>query len=218
MADILETVIDAGEKNIEYYESSIESALFEFSESQGYENPREMTQSVWNAALNYCNKHCITKKDLKVNSNIYINNTIMPTNCQSYDFDKVNSLCDLYINLCMTYDKECSIIGFSFLSGINYETLEEWKRGDKATSRNSVIPKKIAVFREESLSNKLAGGKANPVGILAILNHHYGWNLPGVSREPAKPQANVQQIAAQMGVALEGQDVKAIEAKDGETE
>ena len=43
--------------------------------------------------------------------------------------------------------------------------------------------------REESLSNKLADGKQNPVGVIAILNKHYGWNMPGVSREAAKPQA-----------------------------
>ena len=44
-------------------------------------------------------------------------------------------------------------------------------------------------MREQSLSNKLADGKQNPVGILAILNRHYAWNLPGVSKENAKQGA-----------------------------
>ena len=32
--------------------------------------------------------------------------------------------------------------------------------------------------REESLSNKLADGKQNPVGVIAMLNRHYGWASP----------------------------------------
>ena len=47
--------------------------------------------------------------------------------------------------------------------------------------------------REESLSNKLSTGKQNPVGIMAILNHHYAWNMPGVRNENASKQALTSQ-------------------------
>lgn len=36
-------------------------------------------------------------------------------------------------------------------------------------------------MREESLSNKLADGKQNPVGVIAMLNRHYGWSSPYTS-------------------------------------
>ena len=36
-------------------------------------------------------------------------------------------------------------------------------------------------MREESLSNKLADGKQNPVGVIAILNRQYGWASPYTS-------------------------------------
>ena len=36
-------------------------------------------------------------------------------------------------------------------------------------------------MREESLSNKLADGKQNPVGVIAMLNRHYGWASPYTS-------------------------------------
>ena len=49
--------------------------------------------------------------------------------------------------------------------------------------------KKLSQFREESLSNKLVTGKQNPVGILGVLNRHYQWNMPGVSREQANKRA-----------------------------
>ena len=51
------------------------------------------------------------------------------------------------------------------------------------------IYKKLIAFREESLSSKLATGNKNPVGILAILNRHYQWNMPGVTRETSKRQS-----------------------------
>lgn len=48
-----------------------------------------------------------------------------------------------------------------------------------------MVYKKLNQYREESLSNKLVTGKQNPVGILGVLNRHYQWNMPGVSREQA---------------------------------
>ena len=84
----------------------------------------------------------------------------------------------------MMYDKEVSAIGFSLLTGIDRYTIATWRdEGTKLSPSCSDIGKKISDFREESLSAKLATAKRNPVGILAILNRHYGWNLPGVSKE-----------------------------------
>ena len=86
-----------------------------------------------------------------------------------------------------------SIIGFSTLTGIDNETIRLWRNSgnnsDKLSQSRFGIYKKLFDFREESLSNKLATGNKNPVGILAILNRHYSWNLPGVSKESAPKQA-----------------------------
>jgi hypothetical protein len=88
------------------------------------------------------------------------------------------------------YNKEVSIIGFSNLTGIDTDTINDWgNNSNKLSTSCSVIYKKLSKMREESLSNKLADGKQNPVGILAILNRHYQWNLPGVSKESAKAGA-----------------------------
>ena len=85
------------------------------------------------------------------------------------------------------FDKEVSIIGFSNLTGINTDTFYDWgKMESKLSNAGCEIYKKLCEKREESLSNKLATGNKNPVGILAILNRHYQWNMPGVSRESSK--------------------------------
>ena len=52
--------------------------------------------------------------------------------------------------------------------------------GEKLSTKRIGIYKKLIQSREESLSAKLATGNKNPVGIMAILNHHYSWNMPGV--------------------------------------
>ena len=85
--------------------------------------------------------------------------------------------------MCMKYDKEVSIIGFSTLTGVSDVIIHEWGNNGKPSSLSFNIYKKLNQFREESLSNKLATANKNPVGVLAILNRHYQWNLPGVSKE-----------------------------------
>jgi hypothetical protein len=54
--------------------------------------------------------------------------------------------------------------------------------------------KKISKYDEDSLQNLLTSGKCNPVGVLAVLNHSHGWNLPGVSREVAKPALTAENL------------------------
>ena len=92
--------------------------------------------------------------------------------------------------MCMVNNKEVSILGFSTLTGIDESIIHDWGRNDrKLSTLSSQIYEKLSHYREESLSNKLADGNKNPVGILAILNRHYQWNLPGVSKESAKTGA-----------------------------
>lgn len=90
----------------------------------------------------------------------------------------------------MRYDKEVSIIGFSTLTGIDESVIYDWGNGStKLSSTSAKIYKKLNEFREESLSNKLVTGRQNPVGVLGVLNRHYQWNMPGVSREQAGNRA-----------------------------
>ena len=73
-------------------------------------------------------------------------------------------------------------MGFSKLTNISYTTIEEWGNNynntNKLSSLSMNIYKKLQAERQESLSNKLADGKQNPVGVIAILNRHYGWASP----------------------------------------
>ena len=100
----------------------------------------------------------------------------------------------------MKYDKEVSIIGFSTLTGIDESVIYDWgNNSTKLSSKSAEIYKKLNEFREESLSNKLVTGRQNPVGVLGVLNRHYAWNLPGVSREQTEKRALADEQMPKLG-------------------
>ena len=154
-----------------------------FCEENGIEDMKKESQSVWNGALRYIRRHVFNNKDvLKSKDNINIYNNNIPSNFNAYNYDTVNNICDIYIDLCFINDKEVSIIGFSNLTGIDNETINIWGNNDnKLSSLSFGIYKKLSQFREESLSNKLVTGNKNPVGVIAVLNRQYGWASPYTS-------------------------------------
>lgn len=182
----MERVTDQGNQ-VDVFENDIALYLDMFCEEHKIVDMTKEPQSRWNAALMYINKHVFgDKRVLKRNNNIGKDDTncIMDSNFYMYDYDKIERILYIYYYLCAVYDKECSIIGFSLLTGINRDTIQDWGAGErKLSTKGFDVVQKLRLFREESLSNKLATGNKNPVGILAILNRHFAWNLPGVSRE-----------------------------------
>lgn len=176
--------------NIEIYENDIDLYLHEFMLDNDIQDLRAASQSVWNACLMYICRHVFRGTDKLKSKELHEQEGFTGLSTfGAYDYEQVNRVCDYYIFLCTLYDKEVSIIGFSNLTGICSDTLNEWgNERIKSSKTSTAVYKKLVKFREESLSNKLATGNKNPVGILAILNRHYQWNLPGVSRESSQPQ------------------------------
>ena len=183
---------DQQQDEIEVFENDIQLYLKMFCEEQKIKDIKKESQAVWNSALRYIYRHVFKDTDrLKSHTNISVNNNTIPSTFNAYDYKKVLDVLDIYIfDMCMRYDKEVSIIGFSTLTGIDQSVIYDWgNNSNKLSETSSKIYKKLNQFREESLSDKLATGNKNPVGILAILNRHYQWNLPGVSKEQSSRQA-----------------------------
>lgn len=101
--------------------------------------------------------------------------------------------------MCYQYGKEVSIMGFIKLTGIDDETIYNWGKKKNVLSTSGVdIYEKLTAEREESLSAKLVDSK-QAVAQIAILNKHYGWNLPGVSKErEAKKALTAADIRARL--------------------
>lgn len=195
------------EQTIEVFENDIQMYLTMFCEENGIEDMKKESQSVWNSALYYIYKHVFKNGSLKNKDNIYIDNNIMSSTYNMYNYDMCMDVLNIYVyDMCMKYDKEVSVIGYSTLTGISQSIIYEWANGEnrKLSSKGMDIYKKLNEFREESLSNKLVTGKQNPVGILGVLNRHYQWNMPGVSREQAAKKSmsaeEIRQLLPQNGI------------------
>jgi len=164
----------------------------EFCQLHKIDDMVKESQNRFNAALTYIYNHMIKGKIVIKDSKDH--NRL---NIESLEYIYNN----IFINLCNIYNKELSISSFSYLCGIDSFTLNNWLyeyndyysisgsdvSKDKLNAMRKSFSKKISKYDEDSLQNLLTSGKCNPVGVLAVLNHSHGWNLPGVSREVAKP-------------------------------
>lgn len=198
--------VQGTENTIEIFENDIQLYLSMFCEENGIEDMKKESQSVWNGALRYIRRHVFNNKDLlKEPNNIYNTNNSIASNYNMYNYELVNNICDIYIDLCFINDKEVSILGFSNLTGIDNETISIW--GDncnKLSSTSFEVYKKLSQFREESLSNKLVTGNKNPVGVIAVLNRQYGWASPYTSDSNKQRKSisaeEIRQLLPQSGI------------------
>lgn len=211
--------VEHTESTIEVFENDIDLFLKEFADRDGIEDFKQVSQSVWNSALRYIYIHVFKPNPniLKASNKYNINNNNIPSNCNMYNYELLNDICDYYIyNMCMRYNKEVSILGFITLTGIDESTVYEWGNNvNKLSTSASKIYKKLSTMREESLSNKLADGKQNPVGVIAMLNRHYGWASPYTADSTRHKQLlTAQELPKLGGSGANGVSVVQIEQKE----
>ena len=190
--------VEHTESTIEVFENDIDLYLHQFQDEQDIEDLKAVPQTIWNACLMYIQRHVFTNRDmLKQRNNIYTDNTLMATNCNSYNYDLLDSICDYYIYITALYDKECSIYGFSKLVNIPYQLIQEWgnnySNSNRLSTKSCDIYKKLTSEREQSLVAKLVSMK-HPTAMAIILNKEYNYNLPGVSRESAKQSLTAAEL------------------------
>ncbi len=104
------------------------------------------------------------------------------------DYKKLFPVLDFYIHLCDEYDKMVSSYGFSRMIGIDENTLYFTDYRDRASADGVKILKRLNAERERTLSERLASGKVNPVGVLGCLNHWHGWSGVGNMTENREKQ------------------------------
>lgn len=210
----MERVTDQ-EQTTEVFENDIQLYLSMFCERDGIDDMREQPQSVWNAALRYIYHHVFKGGVLRQRKYISKPDSPVKSTYNAYDYDKVLGVLDIYIfDMCMRYNKEVSILGFSTLTGIDESIIYDWgNNSTKLSNTSTKIYKKLRQYREESLSNKLATGKQNPVGVIAMLNRHYGWASPYTADSNRQKQALTDAELPRLGASQIVQSAQ-IGAKD----
>lgn len=117
-----------------------------------------------------------------------------------YNWNNVNTILDIYLYLCSKYNKVPSVIGFSLFTGIDYSYLYDLCERFELRPEMQEVVKRINLLRENGISNRLIDGKSNPIGAISVLNHQFGWNMPGVRQVETKPRANMADIANTLGL------------------
>lgn len=200
----------ANQQSIEIYDNEIMAQFSIFCEENGIEDMKKESQAVWNSALYFIYKNVFKGGVLKSTVNYNLNSNKIPSNCNSYDYDKCMDVLNIYIyDLCMRYDKEVSVIGYTTLTGIPDSIIYNWRDGNKLSSTASDIYKKLAKYREESLSDKLVTGSKNPVGVIAVLNRQFGWASPYTADCNRQKQAPTVDQLPQLG-ETNSQNIKAL--------
>ena len=173
------------ESGVEIYENKICEYLDKYIDEKCIEDMSKEPQSKWNACLIYIYKAVF--KDNK--------ESLKGPDKDTYNDRLMNDICDIYISLCYEYDKEISINGFCFLTGINTDTVYTWGSGERRLGSScSEIYKKLIKNNEESLSDKLISGGLNPMKVLPALNRRHNWNMPGTNRQGGEQTQSIEQI------------------------
>lgn len=186
------------------------AAIEMFCAENKVDSLRSEVQNVFNACLIYIRQKVFPIRDLLLDPAMLPNGAMMSNN-NKYNYDLLMAIIDyIYMPLCFTNDKECSIFGFGLLTGIDFLTIRIWLSGDNLSPQAFNVAKRLHDLQEETLQAMLRHTK-NPVGVVAILNHKFGWN--GISQgDTVRPAV----LSASALPRLGGEFVRQIENKGEE--
>lgn len=157
--------------------------------------------SIWNDIITelYIKLFKPCNRLLKTDSNRY----------NQYDVDKVLYIYNnIYKRLCNKHCQEISQKGFIDMSGIDKQTLYNWKA---SSSSSFDLQEKIMEDNEESLFSLMKDRRNNPMKILPKLNKVHGWSMPGARDRADTKQALTAADLPQLGNST--QNIWQIEAK-----
>ena len=121
-------VVTNTENSIEIFENDIELYISLWCDTQNISVSDIVTisQNRYNSLLYYLYRHIFKDADLKCKDMSY--SGVLNTNNNAYNIPLIESICDVYIDLCDRFDKIVNVEGFCRLIGIDKETVYEWSR------------------------------------------------------------------------------------------
>lgn len=182
-------------ENIEVYANDIEQCIEEYKELHPHIDITK-SQSQWNATLKYIYRKLFKPEVNQINNRKGI--------LDYTDAHTVIGIIEYYIELCNLYNRECSLMGIHNMLGISRTIIYDYMNDRSNKEISSLwldIYKKIERGSEESLRNR-AYDNGNVTGTLALLNHDFAYNMPGVRNQEKQDT-----------VRLERSDVVQIEQK-----
>lgn len=120
-----------------------------------------------NNILRYC-----YKKLFKPEKPLYNNQA---SNINYDDIEQLHCVVDVFLDICMFFNKALGLFSFSIFTGINHDTLNRWINSDETSN-----PKRYALLktvREYNQGALISNLKDTPVGALAVANNDHETGL-----------------------------------------
>lgn len=185
---------------VEVYKNDIEIAIDEACEDLDITDLLKEGQARWKAVCYYVGQKVFPDRNIFKNKNktdfVKVPNNIIPTNCNRYDYNKIDELYNYYVQMSRKYNKLISVVAFSLFCNIPYETIRQWgtdgrERGLGTTG--SYIFKKLHDDREDSLKDK-AIDSGNVMGVFQVGRREFQWDMPGVKTEQSRQIKTAEQL------------------------
>lgn len=202
---------DENKEILEIYNSEIDLAIAEACDLLGIEDLNKETQTRWKAVCQYVGQRVFQDRRRLKDTKTYLQKDygIMST-YNRYNQELISDIFEYYVFLSRKYDKMISIIAFSELINIPYETIKDWEELNKLNSCGSHLVKRIKGLREDNLKD-MALDNGNVMGIFQVGRREYAWDVPGVANRDARPALSAADLPR-----LDGENVRLAQTKGTE--
>ena len=178
---------------IEVYESKIQILCDEYINTLN--NPEDIynNPSLFTGMLKYIYKHLF--KPRKNDKVLYNSNSVLDTS----NIELLDSIWNIYTELCYRYGKRPTLLNFSLLVGISNDTFTTWRQGDfraEGGGTSSLHCRTVKKWQKECESSLVDGAtEKNSIGCIFALKANYGYSETPQRVEIVNGQAP-EQIAA----------------------
>lgn len=184
-------------EDIQYYPDKITALIEEFKSMYPMVN-LETNSIQWKLLLKYLNSNLFAKVPNTVTP--YGRNTILDLE----DRKVLDSITDIYINLCYLYSKDVNLYDYSLFIGMDYSNVVAW---ENVTHKNADVIKKIQSGHEYIIRSKLHDSN-NPTAHIALANNDLGWSTARIDHQVQERRLISRDDIAQIG---NGQPPKLLE-------
>ena len=175
--DLTSLIVDLGV--VQIYTSTVQDLIDQACIEFHIDDLLKSGQRQWKAVMQYVGIHLFPDTSVLKDKNLTpMANTHIPSNCNRYDREVLNKLCDYYIYISNVYSKLVSTVAFSYFCNIPTTTFDLW-RDEEPSTMAFKIWQKLQRSRKDCILDR-AYDSNSPVGTMFVGNNEFGMNQPGI--------------------------------------
>jgi len=184
--DSTRLIVDLG--TVQIYQDTVQELIDQACIEFHIDDLLKAGQRQWKAVMQYVGMHLFPDTSvLKDKILTPMNNTAIPSNCNRYDREVLNRLCDYYIYISNSYSKLVSTVAFSYFCNIPTNTMDIWA-SEESSSLAFKIWQKLRQNRKDCILDR-AYDSNSPVGTMFVGNNEFGMNQPGIGDNATQRRA-----------------------------